>query len=128
MQKRNDPLRQSGAALRAMKWTGLATHLTTTVAGIIIGSVIVARLVFLGLQYPDSWKQISYGQPRDEVHQKVAGVIDLSSLMKDDVWEAPCAIGFWQMHVGYDQQQHVSSKRLIFYVGTRETYKAFYFL
>src|ERR1700731_260226 len=99
-----------------MRWTRIASYLGATIVGVFIGSVIVARLAFLGLQYPDSWTQVSYGEPRDELHQKLPGVIDLSSLMKDDVWEAPCAIGFWEMHVRYDEQQHVASKHLVLYV------------
>ena len=65
---------------------------------------------------------VSYGDPKDEVRKKVPGVDDRSAIMKGDFWEAPCLLGFWQMEITYDAEQHVISKQLNLYVGTHNDY------
>ena len=94
-----------------------------------IGTILyVAPLIAATLRYPDSWKQIAHGQPRDEVLQKVPGAMSELWDIKGDFWEAPCPLGRWQMQVSYDAQQRVLHKSLSLYIGTRHDFRQFHFL
>jgi hypothetical protein len=101
-------------------------YVACTILGLLIGALACVSLISASLHYPDSWAQVSFGQTRAEVTAKIPPV--LATDMKGDFWEAPCAIGFWQMQVAYDEQQRVAFKQLVLYVGTKQTFKAFHFL
>lgn len=103
-------------------------YIACVILGALVTALILVFVVSASLHYPVSWAQVACGQSRDEVLAKIPGAMTEAHDMKGDIWEAPCPIGFWQMQVAYDEQQHIVFKQLVLYVGTKQTFKAFHFL